>query len=91
VFLVFLESAAPSPAVSVFRRSTVLTKGAPNSMVDLVFASMCLTLNLPTQVPSLTLQREGERTYVVQERGVDAAPASRRKNVYSPCHLALQA
>ena len=69
----------------------MLTKGAPDSMVELVFASTCWTLTLPTGLPSLTLQQEGERTSVVLERGMDAAPALRRKNAYLPCHLALQA
>jgi len=89
VLLVFLASAVQLHAVSVFRRNPVLTKDVLNSMVDLVFVSTCWTLTLPTGLPSWTLPQEGGKTSV--ERGVDAAPASRRKNVYSPCHLALQA
>ena len=75
VFPDFLASVVPSLAVSVFRRrSPVLTKDAPDSLAELVFASTCLTLNLPKRVLSLILKQAGEENSVL-----GAAPASKRK------------
>ena len=86
-----------SPAVSVFRRSPVPTKDAPNSLMELGFVSVRLTPNFPKQVPSLTLLQEGGRTSVP-----GAAPASKRtkdkkakvnklivigRNVYDSCQF----
>ena len=73
VFLVFLASVVQLHAVSAFKRSPVPTKGVPDSLVELGFASVCLTLSLPKQVTSLTSQQKGGKTYVL-----DAAPASKK-------------
>ena len=81
VFLVFLASVVQLHAVSAFKRSPVQTKGVPDSLKELGFASMCWTLTLPKRVLSLTLLQEGGRTSVVLEQGMDAAPVSKRKNV----------
>ena len=75
VFPEFLASVVLSLAVSVFRRrSPVLTKDAPDSLAELVFASTCLTLNLPKQVLSLISKQAGGENSVL-----GAAPASKRK------------
>ena len=75
VFPDFLASVVLSLAVSVFRRrSPVLTKDAPDSLAELVFASTCLTLNLPKRVLSLISKQAGGENSVL-----GAAPASKRK------------
>ena len=75
VFPDFLASVVLSLAVSVFRRrSPVLTKDAPDSSAEPVFASMRLTLNLPKRVLSLISKQAGGENSVL-----GAAPASKRK------------